>query len=83
MDELDGAVEADGAEEADGEEVAATGEEEPDVAGRWEGLGEAAPVSALPLALDSPVVWLSRLSTMGRGTREWRLLRPRSVRRKL
>ena len=56
MDELDGAVEADGAEEADGEEVEATDEEEADVAGRWEGLGEAAPVSALPLALDSPVV---------------------------
>lgn len=84
VDELDGAVEVDGVEEADGvEEVEAAGEEEADAAGRWEGLSEAAPVSALPLALDSPVVWLSRLSTMGRGAREWRLLRPRSVRRKL
>lgn len=84
VEELDGVVEADGAEEADGvEEVEATGEEEADVAGRWEGLSEVAPVSELPLALDSPVVWLSLLSTMGSGTREWRLLRPRSVRRKL
>ena len=84
VDEVDGAVEVDGVEEAGGvEEVEATSEEEAAVAGRWEGLSEAAPVSALPLALDSPVVWFSRLSTMGRGTREWRLLRPRSVRRKL
>ena len=81
---VDGAVEVDGAGGADGvEELEATGEEEADVAGRWEGLGEAAAVSTLPLALDSPVVRLSLLSTMGRGTREWRLLRPRSVRRKL
>ena len=81
---VDGAVEVDGAGGVDGvEELEATGEEEADVAGRWEGLGEAAAVSALPLALDSPVVRLSLLSTMGRGTREWRLLRPRSVRRKL
>ena len=56
MDELDGAV-VDGVEEADGvEEVEATGEEEADVAGRGEGLSEAAPVSALLLALDSPFV---------------------------
>lgn len=84
VDELDGSVEVEGEEDADGvEEVEATGEEEADAAGGWEGLSEAAPVSALPLALDSPAVWFSRLSTMGRGTREWRLLRPRSVRRKL
>lgn len=44
-------------EEADGvEEVEATSDEEADVAGRLEGLSEAAPVSARPLALDSPVV---------------------------
>lgn len=81
---VDGAVEVDGVEEADGvEEVEATSDEEADVAGRLEGLSEAAPVSARPLALDSPVVWFSLLSTMGSGRREWRLLRPRSVRRKL
>ena len=48
-----------------------------------DGLGEAAPVSTVPFPLDSAVVWLSRLVSIGSGTRELRLPLPRSVRRKL
>ena len=63
VDELDDTTEADGVEELDGVEeadgvdgVEAPCEGEAGVAGRFEGLTEAAPVSELPLALDSPVV---------------------------
>ena len=48
-----------------------------------DGLGEATPVSAVAVPLDSAVVWLSLLVSIGSGTRERRPPRPRNVRRKL
>ena len=61
-EELDDGVEPEGVEGVDG----ACDE---DAAGE-EGLDEAAPVSGLPMALDSPAVRLSLLLSMGSGTRE-------------
>lgn len=76
--ELDDGVGPEAVEGVDGED----GLEGVD--GAWdEGLDEAAPVCGLPLMFDSPAVRLSLLLSTGSGTREWRLPRPRSVRRKL
>lgn len=89
VDEVDGkgveewADEEGGVEEGDSVEEEGIGDEGDGVAGGCAGLVEAAPVSELVLALDSPVVWLALLLSIGKGGREWRLLRPRSVRRKL